>query len=142
MRIGALSQRTGVSERALRYYEEQGLLSPLRRPSGYREYTDEHVHTVRSIRTLLAAGLGTATIADVLPCMVEEGGQLAAACPDLLVDLARERDRITAAMNELRAAREMLDAIIAAPVPAEAARALDCEEAVGTEFGASPVPSR
>lgn len=131
MRIGALSRLTGVSERALRYYEEQGLLRPLRRPSGYREYTDDHVHTVRSIRTLLAAGLGTATIADVLPCMVDEGGQLAAACPDLLVDLARERNRITAAMDELRAAREMLDVIIAAPVPPEAARALECDEAVG-----------
>ncbi|TVL90095.1 MerR family transcriptional regulator [Streptomyces sp. SAJ15] len=141
MRIGALSQRTGVSERALRYYEEQGLLSPLRRPSGYREYTDEHVHTVRSIRTLLAAGLGTATIADVLPCMVDEGGQLAAACPDLLLDLVRERNRISAAMEELRVAREMLDTIIAAPVPPEAARALDCDEAVGTEVGAARAPS-
>ncbi|MER6999173.1 MerR family transcriptional regulator [Streptomyces sp. NPDC000410] len=136
MRIGALSRLTGVSERALRYYEEQGLLDPLRRPSGYREYTDDHVHTVRSIRTLLAAGLGTATIADVLPCMVEEDGQLAAACPDLLVDLARERDRITAVMDELGAARVMLDAIIAARVPPEAAGMLDCDEALGAEADA------
>jgi hypothetical protein len=43
MRIGELRRRTGVSERLLRYYEEQGLLRPQRRPSGYREYDDSDV---------------------------------------------------------------------------------------------------
>jgi hypothetical protein len=43
VRIGELSRRTRVSERLLRYYEEQGLLRPGRRPSGYREYGDADV---------------------------------------------------------------------------------------------------
>ncbi|MFI5726988.1 MerR family transcriptional regulator [Streptomyces cyaneofuscatus] len=130
MRIGELSRLTGVSERALRYYEEQELLRPLRRPSGYREYSDAHVDTVRNIRTLLAAGLGTVTIAEVLPCMTDADGQLAVACPDLLEDLVRERDRITAAMDELAAARTMLNTIIARPAPAGADVAMECDEAV------------
>ena len=68
MGIGELSRRTGVSRRALRYYEEQRLLDPERRPSGYREYDETAVRTVAGIRTLLAAGLGTSVSAEILPC--------------------------------------------------------------------------
>jgi DNA-binding transcriptional MerR regulator len=112
MTIGELSRRTGVSRRALRYYEQQGLLEPDRRESGYRDYEERHVTAVDSIRTLLAAGLPTATIADVLPCMGREGDQLIAECPELLDVLVGERERITAAMDELESARALLDRII------------------------------
>ncbi|MFE3144528.1 MerR family transcriptional regulator [Streptomyces scopuliridis] len=120
MRIGELSRRTGVSQRALRYYEEQGLLRPVRRPSGYREYDETDVASVRRIRTLLAAGLGTAVIAEVLPCMVEveEGAVLAPGCPELVPGLSVELDRINEAIAQLDAARKVLTAIINAPVPA------------------------
>ncbi|NYI05644.1 MerR family transcriptional regulator [Allostreptomyces psammosilenae] len=121
MRIGELSRRTGVSERALRYYEEQGLLRPARRPSGYREYDEADVARVRRIRLLLAAGLGTAVIAEVLPCMWDAGELLAPACDELTDDLARERDRITEAIEELAEARALLEAIMAAPRPEDAA---------------------
>lgn len=114
MRIGELARRTGVNQRLLRYYEEQSLLRPVRRPSGYREYGDADVGRVRRIRTLLAAGLNTTTIADVLPCTVDTGGGLAAACPALLIDLQRERDRISRSITELHTAGTMLDAIIEA----------------------------
>ncbi|MFI9550389.1 MerR family transcriptional regulator [Nonomuraea endophytica] len=114
MRIGELAGQTGVSPRLLRYYEEQGLLQPRRRPSGYREYGEGDVERVRRIRVLLSAGLPTTTIADVLPCTVDIGGGLAAACPDLLPELRRERDRISRSITELSTARTMLDTIIGA----------------------------
>jgi hypothetical protein len=63
MRIGALSRQTGVSRRLLRYYEEQGLLRPVRLANGYREYSETDVAAVQHIRALLAAGLPTAVIA-------------------------------------------------------------------------------
>nr|WP_207634475.1 MerR family transcriptional regulator [Candidatus Frankia alpina] len=69
MRIGELARRTAVSERLLRYYEEQGLLHPARLSSGYRVYAESDVDQVRRIRTLLSAGLPTALIAQVLPCV-------------------------------------------------------------------------
>ncbi|MCT9932342.1 MerR family transcriptional regulator [Planotetraspora sp. A-T 1434] len=115
MRIGELSQRTGISQRALRYYEEQGLLRPSRRPSGYREYDPADLRTVRRIRMLLAAGLNTATIAEILPCIADDGQSRAPVCPELYAGLSRERDRINDAIDEFMAARAMLDAIIAAP---------------------------
>lgn len=130
MRIGELSRRSGVSERLLRYYEEQDLLRPCRRPSGYREYAESDVDTVRHIRTLLAAGLNTATIAEVLPCMVDDGNGLAPACPELLPYLYRERTRIDDAIGDLHAARDILDTVIRA-TPAEA----------GTDLGTAACPA-
>jgi DNA-binding transcriptional MerR regulator len=114
MRIGELSRRTGVSERALRYYEEQDLLRPPRRPSGYRDFDEADVDVVRRIRTLLAAGLNTATIAELLPCMVDDGERLMPGCPEMLSDLFRERDKISSAIAELEAARNVLDSVIGA----------------------------
>ncbi|MER5325307.1 MerR family transcriptional regulator [Streptosporangium roseum] len=126
MRIGELERRTRVNRRLLRYYEEQDLLHPERTPSGYREYAESDVATVRHVRSLLAAGLSTTTIADLLPCMGKDGEALIADCPELLLDLHRERTRIQAAIHELETARTTLDMVIAtAPPEAElAARAM------------------
>jgi DNA-binding transcriptional MerR regulator len=113
MRIGELSRRTGVSVRLLRYYEEQGLLSPGRRASGYREYQDSDVERVRRIRVLLTAGLSTAKIAYALPGLSANGDRLAP-CPGLLPDLKQERARIDEAIQALRASRAVLDSVISA----------------------------
>ncbi|MEU5977476.1 MerR family transcriptional regulator [Streptomyces sp. NPDC047315] len=124
MHIGDLSRRTGVSQRLLRYYEEQGLLAPRRGPGGYREYDDGDVDTVRAIRTLLAAGLGTRTIAELLPCTVDdEEGLPVPACSGLLPDLHRERERIDRAVADLLSARTALNALIAATPGAAGASA-------------------
>jgi DNA-binding transcriptional MerR regulator len=123
MRIGELSRQTGVSERLLRYYEEQGLLHPRRRPSGYREYAESDVATVWRIRMLLSAGLGTSVIAEVLPCIIDKGELVAPTCPELVAGLGRERDRISASIDEFVSARRILDSILdaASDVPAEPA---------------------
>src|ERR1044071_9194206 len=112
MRIGELAKRTGVSERSLRYYEEQGLLSPSRTPAGYRVYAESDVDVVRHVQMLLAAGLNTTFIREVLPCMVDTGDGLAPGCPELLPHLNKERDRITAAITGLATARSLLEDVI------------------------------
>ncbi|MFK0250616.1 MerR family transcriptional regulator [Amycolatopsis azurea] len=118
MRIGELSRRSGVSHRLLRYYEEQGLLRPQRRPSGYREYLSSDVAVVRRIRGLLAAGLSTVTISSVLPCIRDDGERLVPTCPDLIAQLRQERDRIDQAIEDLTTSRRALDTVIsAAPSP-------------------------
>ncbi|MFI0976358.1 MerR family transcriptional regulator [Streptomyces sp. NPDC021093] len=62
MRIGDAAAAAGLTPRALRYYEQQGLLMPGRAPSGHREYESQDVRRLRTVRELLEAGL---TIADV-----------------------------------------------------------------------------
>lgn len=62
MLIGELATRTGTTTRALRFYEEQGLLTCERTSSGYRTYDETAVKQVRNIRELLDIGF---TIDDV-----------------------------------------------------------------------------
>ena len=109
MRIGELAGRTGVSIRALRYYEEQALLRPDRTSSGYRIYSDSDLDTVRRIRLLLAAGLGTELIAQILSCMVDESRMLDGCRDRLLV----ERARMTDSIDQLSTARTLLDDLLA-----------------------------
>lgn len=109
MRIGELADRTGVSVRALRYYEEKDLLRPDRTPSGYRSYAESDLGTVERIRTLLDAGLGTELIAQILACMVDESRMLDGCRDRLLVERARMTDNI----DQLTTARSLLDDLLA-----------------------------
>jgi len=93
VRIGPLARKTGVSERLLRYYEEPGLLQPARLSNGYREYDESHATTVGHIRALLAAGLPTVVIAQILHC-VHDDELVPAPCPGLIAHLRREHTRI------------------------------------------------
>ncbi|MFH9067627.1 MerR family transcriptional regulator [Streptomyces coeruleorubidus] len=111
MFIGELSRRTGVSTRRLRYYEQQGLLRPQRRASGHREFDQSDVATVRRVRTLLAAGLNTDLIREVLPCIADEGAILAPTCQEMAQDLKHERERLNRSIEQLQAAHAMLGPI-------------------------------
>ncbi|ANS63134.1 transcriptional regulator, MerR family [Streptomyces lincolnensis] len=52
MRIGEVAEQAGVSVRALRYYEEQGLLGSMRTSGRQRQYADGAVERVRMIQQL------------------------------------------------------------------------------------------
>jgi len=115
MRIGALADETGVSRRLLRYYEEQGLLRPVRGANGYREYAESDVAAVRHIRFLLAAGLPTAVIARLLHCIHDVGDQLVPdGCPEMISNLRRERHRVAEAVAQLQSSQRVLDTLLAA----------------------------
>jgi len=120
MRIGELARRTGVSERSLRYYEQQGLLTADRTEGGHRDYPDQAVDRVIRIQELFAAGLHSKKIAQLLPCMRDsDGGPSAIATPKLVADLAAERDRIDRSIAELLGSRQVLDEVITAATEAE-----------------------
>ena len=66
--IGELSQRTGVSHRMLRYWEEHGLLAPVEVVPGTRErrYAPSQSGRVQLIATLRTAGFGLRSIRGLL----------------------------------------------------------------------------
>ncbi|SHK84237.1 transcriptional regulator, MerR family [Pseudonocardia thermophila] len=69
MRIGELAERTGVSQRSLRHYEQHGLLHSTRTANGWRDYDEPAVRRVRAITALLASGLNLADVARLSPCL-------------------------------------------------------------------------
>ena len=108
MRIGDLSAATGASTRSLRYYEEQGLLTSTRTPGGQRVYPAGAVERVSLIQSLLAAGLNSATIHDVLPCISDETLRT----PWLAGRLRTELSRVETQIDNLARTREILAGLV------------------------------
>ncbi|MFG2680600.1 MerR family transcriptional regulator [Streptomyces sp. NPDC048392] len=108
MRIGELARRTGVTTRALRYYEEQDLLTSERSSGGQRHYAEAAVDRIRVIRQLYAAGLSSKAIAELTPCVVD-----GRATPELLRRLTAERDHLDRHIADLAHTRDRLDSVIA-----------------------------
>jgi len=64
--IGEAAARSGVSAKMVRHYESLGLLPPVNRTeSGYRQYGDKEVHTLRFIRRARDLGFSMAEIAEL-----------------------------------------------------------------------------
>jgi DNA-binding transcriptional MerR regulator len=112
MRIGELAERTGVSRRLLRYYEEQELIAPDRAANGYRDYDERLVDRVLQVRGLLQAGLPTRMIKRILPCLNVPGILYCPeeATPEMLAALAEERDRMTERIQFLTRNRDAIAA--------------------------------
>lgn len=51
-KIEDVSIKTGLTKRAIRYYEDLNLISPKRTDSGYRLYTDEDIEKIQKIISL------------------------------------------------------------------------------------------
>jgi len=65
--IGTAAERAGVSPRMVRHYESLGLLAPVARTdSGYRQYSDADVHTLRFIRRARDLGFSMEEISTLL----------------------------------------------------------------------------
>ena len=109
MRIGELATRTGVPTRLLRYYEEQGLLSPDRTANGYRSYEEHLVGRVTQIRGLLDAGVPTRIIRAILPCLDDPASiHVTDATPELIADLEHHHDQMDAKIQCLARNRDAI----------------------------------
>ncbi len=107
MRIGELAAASGVSVRALRYYEEQELLHSERTAGGQRTYPEAAVERVRLIQQFYAAGLSSKAILALLPCVYTGISSL-----EILERLHTERARVDDRIAELISARDRLDDVI------------------------------
>lgn len=109
MRIGELAERTGVSRRLLRYYEEQRLITPGRALNGYREYAESHVDIVLQIKGLLDAGLPTRIIQQLLPCLDKpQTIYVPDVTPEMIATLQREQVRLSQRIEFLTRNRDAI----------------------------------
>ncbi|WP_310831241.1 MerR family transcriptional regulator [Paenibacillus pedocola] len=102
MKIGELAARTGVSVRSLRYYERQGLLTPLREANGYREYSPLAVETVETIKLYLNLGLSTEEIAGFLHCVLKNKESFCAEVMPLYRSKLKEIERQIIELSQIR----------------------------------------
>ena len=58
MKINEVEQAIGITKKNIRFYEEQGLLTPSRNSAnGYRDYSEADVDTLRQIKLLRKLGI-------------------------------------------------------------------------------------
>ena len=70
--IGQVAARTGVAASALRFYEDEGLLTPRRTAAGHRRYPRELLRRVSFIRAAQEVGISLAEVRAALATLPEE----------------------------------------------------------------------
>lgn len=107
MKIGELSERTGIPTRMLRYYEQQGLLYSERSANGYRSYDDADVELATRVRGLIQAGLTTRMTRVVLDLERQCRLDMAPECSrPLAEELAEELEAIESRLACLTKSRD------------------------------------
>ncbi|WP_184735602.1 heavy metal-responsive transcriptional regulator [Arthrobacter sp. AZCC_0090] len=117
MRIGEAARAAGMTSKALRFYEEHGLLPAAKRTAnGYRDYTSETINRLDFIRRGRAAGLSLAQIREIL-FLRDTGRGPCTHVRDLLSDQLAGLDEQIAELLALRATVAEYHAVAAAADP-------------------------
>lgn len=106
MQIGEVADRTGLSLRTIRYYEEVGLLAPTARTSGgFRLYAEVDVERLELIKRMKPLDFSLEETRDLLEVLDDLAGSSTARDPALLARLEEYHD---AARGRVAAVRERL----------------------------------
>ena len=129
MKINEVEAQVGITKKNIRFYEEQGLLSPRRNSeNGYRDYGEAEVAILRQIKLMRKLGVPLEEIR-----RMQAGGTVADGMRRHLVTLERERKSLEQSIQlcgRLKDREERLDALDAAALLEEMERL----EQTGTTF--------
>jgi len=110
MKIGEASATSGISERMIRHYEKIGLMPPAARTdSGYRDYDQRDVHTLRFIGRARDLGFTIEEIARLV-ALWNDRSRSSADVKALALARAAELERKAHQLEEMRRTLEALAA--------------------------------
>ena len=108
MKIGQAAAESGISERMIRHYEKIGLIAPaVRRVSGYRDYDQRDVHTLRFIGRARDLGFPIEEIRQLL-ALWRDRSRSSADVKALALARAAELERKAEQLNSMRRSLEEL----------------------------------
>lgn len=107
--IGQFARRTGIAVSALRYYEAEGLIAPMRAPSGQRRFFRADIRRVSFIRIAQQFGYTLPQIRELMAGLPEGRTPNAA---DWKQISERFRETLDQRMETLRRLRDDLDGCI------------------------------
>lgn len=118
-RIDEVANKTGLTKRAIRYYEDLNLISPQRTESAYRLYTDEDIEKILRIISLKQSlAFSLAEIKNALELDSEVKKILSTETADLatlknyIEMIRRQIDLIEEKINKLRASQEQFENLL------------------------------
>lgn len=110
MNIGEVAERTGLPAKTIRYYEEIGLIRPLRDANGYRSFRQGDVHKLDFLGRARGLGFSIEECRGLL-ALWEDRGRASA---DVRAIAAGHLRRIEAKIAELGAMRDALGELVVA----------------------------
>jgi MerR family copper efflux transcriptional regulator len=102
MNIGEVAQRTGVPAKTIRYYEDIGLVQPLRSANGYRSFRDSDQHKLTFLGRARALGFSIEDCRKLL-ALYEDNTRESASVKALADEHLDEIDAKIAQLQSMRA---------------------------------------
>ena len=106
MKIMEVSERFGISNDTLRYYERVGLIPPVNRgENGIRDYSELDMRRVEFIKCMRSAGLPVEALIEYMG-LVLQGDQTIEARKEILVE---QREQLVTRMQEMQKTLDILN---------------------------------
>ncbi|WP_375255451.1 Cu(I)-responsive transcriptional regulator [Yoonia sp.] len=110
MNIGEVSERSGLPPKTIRYYEDIGLVRPLRSSNGYRAFREKDIHKLAFLGRARALGFSIEdcrTLMGLYEDETRESGQVKAVAKEHLTEIDNK-------ISQLKSMRETLSDLVEA----------------------------
>ncbi|MBU2994480.1 MerR family DNA-binding transcriptional regulator [Octadecabacter sp. 1_MG-2023] len=104
MQAKEASERLGITQRMLRHYEKQDLMSVGRTLNGYRRYSECDLRRAGRIRDFIATGFSTREIRAMSACLSDDGSGPCEGGIEKMLEKLEHIERLRADLDDRRAA--------------------------------------